>query len=382
MPKTILLCELREIDAIRPRAPCDLRQPEVYRGTFASYSSMNRCIIFIAAALLAAQSSDGARSLSARRVRGSGNAQSENKYDRSVTTFSDQGRLLQVEYATVAAEERGRGLTVCVELNGVVIMAFPSSSLDFNNDAQRDQRGDNRHNPSINSKIHRLSPTHLLLTSGLAGDSSMLASSFRRVVSSHTHVTFDEVILARDLASELGSVMHSMTLIPGSRVLAVIGLLIGLDDVEDEISGDIEAVMRMYRVLPGQSHVERCNVCCTGGGADAIGSAARKDATQILLDKLGTPDSSDKVSIQQIAEEVGSLALKYHPNLRDTSSNEEDVDNEIAAVDIWLAKALSTDEKKASPHRMLGKALMDVRLARRVTLDQISKAVDCLLRPS
>ena len=210
----------------------------------------------------------------------------------------------------------------------------------------------------------------------------MLASSFRRVVSSHTHVTFDEVILARDLASELGSVMHSMTLIPGSRVLAVIGLLIGLDDVEDEISGDIEAVMRMYRVLPGQSHVERCNVCCTGGGADAIGSAARKDATQILLDKLGTPDSSDKVSIQQIAEEVGSLALKYHPNLRDTSSNEEDGDNEIAAVDIWLAKALSTDEKKASPHRMLGKALMEVRLARRVTLDQISECVDCLLRPS
>lgn len=341
---------------------------------------MNRYIVFIAAALLAVPlSCDGARSLSARRVRGSGNAQTENKYDRSVTTFSDQGRLLQVEYATIAAEERGRGLTVCVELNGVVIMAFPSSNQECNDDVQLDLRDDNSHNPSINSKIHRLSPTHLLLTSGLTGDSSMLASSFRRVVSSHTHVTYDEVILARDLASELGTVMHSMSLIPGSRVLAVIGLLIGLDDVEDEISGDLEAVMRMYRVLPGQSHVERCNVCCTGGGADAIGSAARKDATQILLDELASCDSSDNVSIQQITETVGSLALKYHPSLRDKSSNEADDINERAAVDIWLARALQTNEKKASPHRMLGKALMDVRLARRVALDQISEAVDCLL---
>lgn len=343
---------------------------------------MNRHIIFIAAALLAVQLSDGARSLSARRVRGSGNAQTENKYDRSVTTFSDQGRLLQVEYATIAAEERGRGLTVCVELNGVVIMAFPSSGHEFKDDVQLDQRDENTHNPSINSKIHRLSPTHLLLTSGLTGDSSMLASSFRRVVSSHTHVTFDEVILARELASEIGSVMHSMSLIPGSRVLGVIGLLIGLDDVEDETSGDIEAVMRMYRVLPGQSHVERCNVCCTGGGADATGSAARKDATQILLDKLATCDSSDNVSIQQIVEEVGSLALRYHPSLlRNTSSDEADEINEKATVDIWLAKASSTNEKKTSPHRLLGQALMDVRLARRVTLDQLSEAVDCLLRP-
>ena len=69
---------------------------------------------------------DGARSLSARRVRGTP-SRVNNRYDRSITTFDPEGRLLQLEYALIAAEERGRGLTVCVERDGIVIFAFPSS---------------------------------------------------------------------------------------------------------------------------------------------------------------------------------------------------------------------------------------------------------------
>ena len=69
-----------------------------------------------------------ARSLSAPRARSS--HRPTDAYDRSVTTFSPEGRLLQLEYALVAAEERGRGLTVCVECDGAVVFAYPSAGDD------------------------------------------------------------------------------------------------------------------------------------------------------------------------------------------------------------------------------------------------------------
>lgn len=184
---------------------------------------------------------DGARSLSARRVRGPSRNAAE-RYDRSITTFDPEGRLLQLEYALIAAEERGRGLTVCVEWDGNVIFAFPSSIDDSDvpssvSESTHTKSSDDEgvhllfdtvteNNPTHNSKVHRLSSTHLLLTSGLAGDAHVLASAFRRVNSSWTHHHYGEVITTRELAAEVGRVRHSIGLRPYSR-LGVIGLLIG-----------------------------------------------------------------------------------------------------------------------------------------------------------
>lgn len=376
-----------------------------------------------------------ARSLSARRVRGIPSTRSSaEKYDRSITTFSPDGRLLQLEYALIAAEERGRGLTVCVEYEGVVIFAFPSGSHD-GHDGDEDMNScrsiidpslsvpevaiesmrstipvdedvvENRtetdrvvspaqsqeaasfvtctdYDPMQNSKVYRLSPTHLLLTSGLAGDSRALASAFRRVASSWTHMTFGEVITARELAKEMGKVMHSIGLRPGARVLGVIGILIGLDDRDDTDDGGVE--VRMYRSLPGGT-IDRCNVCCTGGGADASGNAARKDAMETLLRAMtqitddhehysSTADESiskNERKLQNVIEEVAKTALKY----------------QTSAVDIWLVKAVESSSpkqddikhKSISPHRYLGKATMNTRYARRVSLDQIANAARSLM---
>lgn len=375
-----------------------------------------------------------ARSLSARRVRGIPSTRSSaEKYDRSITTFSPDGRLLQLDYALIAAEERGRGLTVCVEYDGVVIFAFPSGNND-DHDGDEDMNScksiadpsssvpevaiDSMHStisvdeddvvnrtetddrvvslaqsqktasfvtctdydPMQNSKVYRLSPTHLLLTSGLAGDSRALASAFRRVSSSWTHMTFGEVITARELAKEMGKVMHSIGLRPGARVLGVIGILIGMDDRDDtDDDGGVE--VRMYRSLPGGT-IDRCNVCCTGGGADASGNAARKDAMETLL-RVMTQTTDDHEStaeesisknvrnLQTVIEEVARMALKY----------------QTSAVDIWLVKAVESsppkqedlNQKSVSPHRYLGKATMNTRYARRVSLDQIANAARSLM---
>jgi len=397
-----------------------------------------RLILSLLLALLITPQCHAARSLQARRVQ---TRRAVDKYDRSITTFSPEGRLLQLEYALIAAEERGRGLTVCVECDGVVVFAFPSSDDDdlidsYNitndktfdvhkpitidevevneDDSTKDDKeidttsvvrqyqpqistnSTNEHNPTFNTKIHRISPTHLLLTSGLEGDARVLASAFQRMAAAWTHVQYGEVVSARELAKEMGKVRHSIGLQPGARVLGVVGILIGLDDVDDIATDDddeLSVEVRMYRSLPGGT-LDRCNVCCTGGGADANGNAARKDATTSLLDVLSTTNSDDMDNIdskeeklQRVIEEVGRVALKYHPD--QNKDNEIQLDAKRFGVDIWLVRAASaadstekrdeSDHTVINPYRYLGKALMETRYARRVALDQLSTAVQSLI---
>jgi 20S proteasome alpha/beta subunit len=372
---------------------------------------------------------DAARSLSARKVRARSSSSGE-RYDRSITTFSPDGRLLQLEYALIAAEERGRGLTVCVECDGVVIFAFPSGDNedavdddDFDQSVDSDVTEtntdhsnaqsqavltatiDTEHDPAHNTKIHRLSPTHLLLTSGLAGDSRVLASAFRRVASSWTHMQYGEVVSARELSKEMGKVVHGIGLRPGARVLGVIGMLIGLDDTDDcntlTKNNSLGVEVRMYRCLPGGT-LDRCNVCCMGGGADAAGNAARKYATETLARVMssnkykGDKESESKEDmadsnenkLEQVIEEVGKIALKYHHDslIRDGDINDAVLDNNTpkkrVAVDIWLVKAASTDSLDTSTinrHRYLGQAIMKTIYARSVELKQLSNAIKCLM---
>ncbi len=361
---------------------------------------------------LSIPTADGARSLSARRVRGTP-SRASNRYDRSITTFDTEGRLLQLEYALIAAEERGRGLTVCVEWDGIVIFAFPSSD-DSGNDmplTSTDSTSSNpaaeesilfdtvtEHNPTHNSKIHRLSPTHLLLTSGLAGDSRTLASAFRRVVASWTHQNYGEVITTRELAAEVGKVRHSIGLRPGARVLGVIGLLIGLD--ENEGDDDSPITVRMYRSYPGGT-IDRCNVYCTGGGADANGNLARKEAMEMLTNLIS--DSSrhqistdlesptEEEELQRVIEKVAQVVLDAQMDGSGPKNDIEDECKQNTKIDVWVVRASELqhnseerDERNkltySSFHRHLGRATMDIRYARRVSPSKLATAARSLTR--
>mmetsp|Transcript_14987 Transcript_14987/g.24372 ORF Transcript_14987/g.24372 Transcript_14987/m.24372 type:complete len:177 (-) Transcript_14987:94-624(-) len=168
----------------------------------------------------------------------------------------------------------------------------------------------------------------------------------------------------------MGKVRHGIGLRPGARVLGVIGMLIGLDDVDVGMAAtcDLGVEVRMYRSLPGGT-MDRCNVCCTGGGADAAGNAARKDAMAALLLSVASPNNEDdgasnqslseeerllkkEQKLQQVIEEVGRVVLKYHPDSqpKEEPSNEAVHDKKRLAVDIWAVRAAPADPVKQSEH--------------------------------
>jgi hypothetical protein len=289
-----------------------------------------------------------------------------------------------------------------VEWNGNVIFAFPSSTDSDIVDCLQLASPESKllfdtvteNNPTHNSKIHRLSPTHLLLTSGLAGDARTLASAFRRVLSSWTHLYYGEVITTRELAAEVGKVRHRIGLRPGARVLGVIGLLIGLDDNDernDNSSNKKRVMVRMYRSLPGGT-IDRCNVSCTGGGADADGNLARKEAIEMLSNIVSDCPSdaepqTEDFELQRIVEKVTEVALKYHPNAETKSKNDtEDKLHTSTKVDIWIIRASASHKSEetnkcsfVSPHRSLGKSsIMTIKYARRVSPTQLTSAARSL----
>ena len=338
-----------------------------------------RCIILLVIVIHRAFVVNGARSLTARRVI---RPRSTNRYDRSITAFDPDGRLLQLEYALTAAEERGMGLSICVEWNGNVIFAFPSTdSSVIEEESLFDTLNDNA--PVHNSKIHRLSPTHLLFTSGLAGDARTLASAFRGVIATWTHQNYGEVASTRDLAAEMGKVRHSIGLRPGARVLGVIGLLIGLD----ENGHDDSPAVRMYRSLPGGT-IDRCYVSCTGGGADGAGVLSRKQALELLTNIVNDPTVGVSTELPTNEEELQNIMEKVAQVAFNAQSHENDFENKLklhSKVDIWLVRASEskrTPQRKetfSSLYRHHGKSSMDIRYARHVSLTQLTIAAQSLI---
>ena len=81
----------------------------------------------------------------------------EPRYDRSITTFSSDGCLQQVEYGMEAAH---RGDTVAAMATEDLVAIAVSSSQN-------------------NNKVHRIDHHVLLVTTGLVGDGRALASALR-----------------------------------------------------------------------------------------------------------------------------------------------------------------------------------------------------------
>lgn len=137
------------------------------------------------------------------------------QYDTTITQFSPDGRVLQVEYAREAV--RRGALSAAIKCNsGILVIA--------------DRR---YHSPlaekSSKEKIHRISPACCCVSSGLVADSRVLVNYARRISSHHT-VTYGESMDIHTLVVRISNVKRSMTQYGGARPFGVSMLFCGWDD--------------------------------------------------------------------------------------------------------------------------------------------------------
>ena len=280
----------------------------------------------------------------------------QQRYDRSITTFDAEGRLLPVEYGTLAA---GRGEAVsCFDLDCIE----PHSSNTSGRRMQgivvcvvRNARPKPGASHQLIDKVHRIDHHAILVTSGLLGDSATLAEVARSSCL-NTRMTNGEHSTLKEIADAVGSTQHQLTRTDGRRPFGVSAAVIGIDPIPNQGNdiGDgnrssdrsddfpLPGTPTLYRSDPGGS-VDRCDYCAIGRGADkALGALesilkhcnARNDSRE------GEDASTDEHILADVIAKVALAALDSAGGPPSAAKEDNQVDNENSiAVDIWLVSA-------------------------------------------
>lgn len=271
----------------------------------------------------------------------------EPRYDRSITTFSSDGRLAQVEYGMEASL---RGSTVAaVRLEGDnnaaggICVVVQNSSF---------------------GKVHRIDHHLWLVTAGLSGDARALAQSLRASVQNH-RLSYGEAPTTQQVARMAGQAQHELTRTGGARPLGCTALVLGIDpsssfssssslssdvndtdkDKDSTISTDTAKTTktkslggkpRLFQTDPG-GIVEESSVCAAGKGRVTVGkdlgtlvantnefsgkslTTAAADIAELVLGKLddskGRPSVVDVWTIQPNANRRGGMQATCYRNI-------------------------------------------------------------------
>jgi len=141
-------------------------------------------------------------------------------YDRAITVFSPDGRLLQAEYAKETVK-RGTTAVGLVTGDGVILAAYKNIT-----------------SPLIVSesmeKIFTVDQHIAITASGLVADARKLVESAR--VKAQTHrITYGEAVGVEVLSKALGDMMQMYTQYGGARPFGVALLVGGVDDSEGHL---------------------------------------------------------------------------------------------------------------------------------------------------
>jgi 20S proteasome alpha/beta subunit len=175
-------------------------------------------------------------------------------YDREITTFTEDGRLAQVEY----------GLEASVRGSTIGAIRIPSESLVQQQGGDLVVEGESCvficiENSSF-GKMHRIDDHIWMITAGLSGDARMLANRIRTECQNF-RLQYGEPPTTKQAAKMTADFYHQLTRLGGCRPLGCTAILIG---VSDEEYGGIAAT-KIFLADPGGG-VEECQFCTAGAG--------------------------------------------------------------------------------------------------------------------
>eukprot|EP00977_Amphora_coffeiformis_P019553 scaffold7349_cov173-Amphora_coffeaeformis.AAC.34 len=207
-------------------------------------------------------------------------------YDRSITTFDPNGRLLQVEYGLEAANRASP--IVAVLVNETIYVAVPAGTA------------------TTTCPIHRLDHHLFLVATGLAGDAWAVGRHLRQLAA-HYRLAHGEPSTVLECATEAAILQHGLTKQPGARPLGITALIVGLDSVSQRDPGDTDdaAVVtsspRLYRSNPGGT-LEDCYYAAAGKNQDTMMRTLDR-----LYSELVSPTPPSSSSPAKVINTLGTI---------------------------------------------------------------------------
>uniref|UniRef100_A0A6V2HB13 Proteasome alpha-type subunits domain-containing protein n=1 Tax=Ditylum brightwellii TaxID=49249 RepID=A0A6V2HB13_9STRA len=334
------------------------------------------------------------------------------KYDRSISTFSPDGRLLQVEYSTVASN-RGNVMVIAFELD---LSSCGGNNSSGGGDAicvavlkDDDNNEEQENNPppktlsSIQLKedetqtqlIHRISPTTLLFATGLKGDGRILASALR-YNAINAKIQHGEEMTVQEISQACSKIQHELTWTGGARPLGVTATLVGVDWNAAAGAG----VPKLYQIQPG-GVIHPYDYCVAGGRNDALrndildGLASLHEymEKQIQLHVSSrrekeednndlTVEKEDNHSFRQhlleeIVQKLGTVVLNAassSSSFLSSSNNNSDSNKHRSSqkINLWVVQSPTTSSLQETTHGIGESGGAFIRYATDVTKDDLT----------
>lgn len=200
-------------------------------------------------------------------------------YDLSASTYSPDGRIFQIEYATKAVEQAGTVIAVRTR-DGVV--------FGVENQVQSRLMV-----PGSNRRIHSVDRHAALTSAGLLSDGKHLAGRARDEASSFVDV-YKQQVPIKTLAERIALYMQAFTLYSSVRPFGASAIIGGID----EARGPQLFVVEPSGVVWGY------NGCAIGKG---------KQLAKTEIEKLDL----NEISNEQAVEEVARIIFKAHDDAKD-----------------------------------------------------------------
>ena len=211
--------------------------------------------------------------------------QENTQYDMTITQFSPDGRILQVEYAREAVK-RGSLASAIKYKGGVLVMA----DRQYNSPLME---------KSSKKKISLIHSNCCLVSSGLVADSRVLID-FARRVAAYNLVRYSEPIDINTLVTRVSNIKRSMTQYGGSRPFGVSLLFCGTENGRPYIfETDPSGAFKEFHATAIGLNVQEAKEILSELDTDFAEKNTIKDSFDFLVETFGKLDENfDKENLE------------------------------------------------------------------------------------